>query len=70
MTDEFWEEKFMKILFNLKGSKESIKKFAEWCLKKRKSAAQMASCWVRVIPNVQIQQKLVLFYNSRKSIGL
>ena len=52
----------MKILFNLKGSKESIKKFAEWCLKKRKSAAQMASCWVRVIPNVQIQQKLVLFY--------
>ena len=62
MTDEFWEEKFMKILSNLKGNKESIKKFAEWCLTKRKSAHQMASCWNKVIPNVQLEQKLVLFY--------
>ena len=60
--EKFEEEKFMKILVNLKDTQESIQGFSSWCIKNRKSAYKMARCWIKVIKKVRIEQKLVLFY--------
>merc|ERR1719341_867966 len=61
-NDKFEEEKFMKILVNLKDTQESIQGFTGWCIKNRKAAYKMARCWIKVIKKVRIEQKLVLFY--------
>jgi len=61
-NDKFEEEKFMKILVNLKDTQESIQGFSGWCIKNRKAAYKMARCWIKVIKKVRIEQKLVLFY--------
>ena len=63
MTEEkFEEDKFMKILVNLKDTQESIQGFSGWCIRNKKSAYKMARCWIKVIKKVRIEQKLVLFY--------
>jgi len=63
MTEEkFEEDKFMKILVNLKDTQESIQGFSGWCIRSKKSAYKMARCWIKVIKKVRIEQKLVLFY--------
>ena len=39
MTEEkFEEDKFMKILVNLKETQESIQGFSGWCIRNKKSA--------------------------------
>ena len=51
-NDKFEEEKFMKILVNLKDTQESIQGFSGWCIKNRKAAYKMARCWIKVIKKV------------------
>ena len=51
-NDKFEEEKFMKILVNLKDTQESIQGFSGWCIKNRRSAYKMARCWIKVIKKV------------------
>jgi len=60
--EKFEEDKFMKILVNLKDTQESIQGFSGWCIRNKKSAYKMARCWIKVIKKVRIEQKLVLFY--------
>ena len=60
--EKFEEDKFMKILVNLKDTQESIQGFSGWCIRNRKVAYKMARCWVKVIKKVRVEQKLVLFY--------
>ena len=52
--DKFEEEKFMKILVNLKDTQESIQGFSGWCIKNRKAAYKMARCWIKVIKKVSL----------------
>ena len=60
--EKFEEEKFMKILVNLKDTQESIQGFSGWCIRNKRSAYKMARCWIKVIKKVRVEQKLVLFY--------
>ena len=56
-NDKFEEEKFMKILVNLKDTQESIQGFSGWCIKNRRSAYKMARCWIKVIKKVKFKSK-------------
>ena len=59
-NDKFEEEKFMKILVNLKDTQESIQGFSGWCIKNRKAAYKMARCWIKVIKKVNLSVKSTL----------
>ena len=56
-NDKFEEEKFMKILVNLKDTQESIQGFSGWCIKNRKAAYKMARCWIKVIKKVNLSSE-------------
>ena len=58
--DKFEEEKFMKILVNLKDTQESIQGFSGWCIKNRKAAYKMARCWIKVIKKVSLCSLVII----------
>ena len=69
--DKFEEEKFMKILVNLKDTQESIQGFSGWCIKNRKAAYKMARCWIKVIKKVLLLLVIsVLTFNIRLQVRI
>ena len=69
-NDKFEEEKFMKILVNLKDTQESIQGFSGWCIKNRKAAYKMARCWIKVIKKVSLCLLMIMIYLfTQKGLG-
>ncbi|CAG9797269.1 unnamed protein product [Chironomus riparius] len=60
--EDFDCEKFENRLKNLKDTQDSITGLSKWCLNKRVAHKSIVKCWLKVLKEVKIEQRLTLFY--------